>query len=392
MTFRSPFRHFDPHFCSGLFEDPLLLLATSNPCGNILVDCGQLTHLTKRLLKSIRTVLVSHAHMDHFIGFDAFARAILVTNKTINLIGPPGIAEKSEMRMQAYNWNLTEAYYCNFNIVEVSDDTLRTFYLDGQRGFTLFFKDEQQRDDRIVYEDPYLFIEADICDHKIPVLLFKITEKPGFQIDENKLAAAGIQRGPWINALKEWFQGLKSQKTLQKELLQHGQNNPFFLQDPLALYDSIKQLTPQSSVGYITDIGFTNANIKTVERLMQDVTFLVCECTYLRENRQKARESYHLCTDDLNQIIDQLKPSYCMPMHLSKTYLPEPEALYRELPGRPSCSIIQLPDRMTQPPFRPGPIDFKDPASLRRYNLEKEALSHLENAHTRIVQVGKTSV
>ena len=54
-------------FFAGLLDDPLLLVRVRPRGRNLLLDCGQLHHLAKRLLKGVEAIFVSHAHMDHFM-------------------------------------------------------------------------------------------------------------------------------------------------------------------------------------------------------------------------------------------------------------------------------------------------------------------------------------
>ncbi|MBE0596404.1 MAG: ribonuclease Z, partial [Desulfuromonadales bacterium] len=65
---RLPFKFLEPAFFSGLVDDPILLVQLRPLGRSLLFDCGQITHLAKRVLRSIDAVFVSHAHMDHFMG------------------------------------------------------------------------------------------------------------------------------------------------------------------------------------------------------------------------------------------------------------------------------------------------------------------------------------
>ncbi|MBU3917584.1 ribonuclease Z, partial [bacterium] len=56
-----PFYYFDPVFFAGLLEDPVLLIRTRSAECNILVDCGQIDHLAKRVIKSVGSLFISHA-------------------------------------------------------------------------------------------------------------------------------------------------------------------------------------------------------------------------------------------------------------------------------------------------------------------------------------------
>lgn len=86
---------------------------------------------------------------------------------------------------------------------------------------------------------------------------------------------------------------------------------------------------------------------------MQGVSLLICECAYLAENRERARVSYHLCTEDLNRLIEKIRPPYVLPMHLSKNYIGKAVRLYRELKAPDGVEVLRLPEYRTPRPGLP---------------------------------------
>jgi ribonuclease Z len=104
MNPRLPFRNLEPAFFSGLLDDPVLLLNTRPTGRGILIDCGQIHHLAKRVLKSIDALFITHAHMGPFLtGIDTMIRHNHVSPRTIELFGPPGIAEKMAAKFSGYD-------------------------------------------------------------------------------------------------------------------------------------------------------------------------------------------------------------------------------------------------------------------------------------------------
>jgi ribonuclease Z len=352
MSPRLSFRNLEPAFFSGLLDDPVLLLNTRPTGRGILIDCGQIHHLAKRVLKSIDALFVTHAHMDHFMGIDTMIRHNHVSPRTIELFGPPGIAEKMVAKFSGYDWNLTEDYWCSFRVHEVHPDHISTSLFAGPKGFTRCQQTEIPRTDKIIYRSNYLQVEADLCDHKMPVLVFRITEHPSFRVDEGKIEQAGLLKGEWLRVLKKRFYhgnpGSESLKVLQ---LRHGRAVEKVVADSGALYEMIRQEQPPASVGYITDIGFSDENIQKVSTLMQGITLLVCECSFLAEDQFKARISAHLCSSDVNALLDRLRPSYFLPMHLSKSYIHNWRRLYDELVIPPDVTLLKLPEHLTPRPL-----------------------------------------
>ena len=144
------FRYLQPSFFSGLLDDPVLFINVRPTGRGILIDCGQLHHLAKRVLRSIDAVFVSHAHMDHLMGFDQLLRHVQVAPRTIAFYGPPGIAERIGHKLAGYDWNLTEDSWCTIAAYEVHPHQIEQFAFAGSRGFTAERLQTLPRSDRII--------------------------------------------------------------------------------------------------------------------------------------------------------------------------------------------------------------------------------------------------
>jgi len=199
------FRYLQPSFFSGLIDDPVMLINIRPTGRGILLDCGQLHHLAKRVLRSIDALFISHAHMDHLMGFDHLLRHVLVAPRTIKIHGPPGIAERISHKLAGYDWNLTEENWCTFEVYEVHPQQIERFEFAGSRGFTSQHRQTLPRHDQIIYQTRHLKVEAEICDHKIPVLIFRVTETPSFLIDRQRLNEENLLPGPWLKDLEKRF-------------------------------------------------------------------------------------------------------------------------------------------------------------------------------------------
>jgi len=352
-----PFHYLEPVFYSGLLDDPILLIRIRPEMRNILVDCGHIYHIAKRVLRAVDALFITHAHMDHFIGIDHFTRSVLVGGKAIDLIGPPGIATKLYHKLSGYNWNLVEEYYCSYWVHEVHPQCIKVFHLPGSQGFRKIFHEERQLHNNIVYENKHLYVEAILCDHKIPCLIYKFTEKQDFSVDGEKIQKMGLIEGPWLNQLKHQFH----QNTLGQAPLSVGRQ-PSYNSENLTftntkeLFARIKKDSPPRTIGYITDIGFTPENLAKVRLLMGGVTYLLSECTFLENRIERARKTFHLSTQDLNQLLQEIRPAFFLPMHLSKTYQHQTEQLYEELQLPEETQLLYIPARLTARPLLPHEI------------------------------------
>lgn len=114
---------FHPHLVNGSAGDPALFVDCLFERRALLFDLGDILALPSRKLLRISHVFVSHAHMDHFIGFDWLLRILLGREKDLHLFGPPGFLAQVEHKLRAYTWNLVRNY--------LSDFILRVTEVDG---------------------------------------------------------------------------------------------------------------------------------------------------------------------------------------------------------------------------------------------------------------------
>lgn len=348
------FRYLEAKFCAGLLDDPVLLVRIRPLGRNLLFDCGQIHHLAKRVLKQTQVVFISHAHMDHFMGIDTFIRNVLASPRTFEVFGPPGLAAKLHHKLAGYDWNLAEGFWCSLRVREVHAKSIVSWLLPGPKGFPCLREGDKRREGRIIYRNDYLQVEAELCDHKIPVLAFCCRERPAFAIDRQRLRRSGLVPGPWLENLKRrFYSGFVDREPLKLWRRSSEGIVPEIAPDAARLYRAISRSASPASIGYVSDVGFSPENLDRLTPLLNGVSLLVAECAFLGEDVAKARRSHHLCTHDLNRLLDHLRPGYFLPMHLSKTYNGRCQELYQELEMPPKVSLLQLPDHLLTRPLLP---------------------------------------
>jgi ribonuclease Z len=358
------FRYLQPSFFSGLLDDPVMLINVRPTGRGILLDCGQLHHLAKRVLRSIDALFVSHAHMDHLMGFDHLLRHVHVAPRTIAVYGPSGIADRIGHKLAGYDWNLTEETWCTIMVYEVHPRQIEQFEFAGSRGFTSQHRQTFPRHDRIIYQSRHLKVEVEICDHKIPVLIFRVTEARSFLLDRKRLLEENLLPGPWLKDLeKRFYAGSLDAGPIEVWKAKGGGHNVETVDNAEVLYQKICRDGPPASIGYISDVGMTPENLSRICDLLGGVTLLVSECTFLAEDEEKARISSHLCTTDLNRISRHIEPDLLLPMHLSKSYIRDTQRLYAEFDPLQGTRLLQLPDYMTPRPLLPDELPSLLPVS-----------------------------
>ena len=352
MKPKFPFRNLVPTFFAGLIDDPLLLIRSRPDGRHLLFDCGQVHHLAKRTFTHLDAIFISHAHMDHWMGIDSVIRQLIASARTVNIFGPPGIAERMEHKLSGYDWNLVEDYWCRFHVHEIHREKVESSIFPGPQGFRRQPGEIVERDNLTIYQTPYLQVQAEICDHQIDSLIFRINERPAYAIDRQKLDSLNLVPGPWLGELKQrYLAGQVDSTPLEVLTLQEGCATPLIIEDVAGLFTQLMISRPQRSIGYISDINFSQENRETIIRFMAGVDLLCCECTFLTADKSRARASNHLCCDDVNQLLNQLRPAYFLPMHLSRSYSRRRSELYSELNPPAETQILQIPLQITPRPL-----------------------------------------
>jgi len=360
VTVRLPFRNLEPTFFAGLLDDPLLLVRVRPAGSNLLFDCGQLHHLAKRVLTALDALFISHTHMDHWMGIDSVIRHLHASPKIIDLFGPPGLSDKLQHKLAGYDWNLAEDHWGTFRVQEIFPDRIVCSRFSGPAGFHREPLAARARADRVIYSTPHLQVAVDLCEHRVPSLIFRIDEQPTFLIDTERLRQLELVPGPWLGRLKRrFFHGADNRGELKALKRVQGEIREISIPDPDELTRQLQLPQQQASIGYISDIGFTEENRSKILALMGGVNLLLCECTFLRAAEEKARSSYHLCSADINQLLAELRPDYFLPMHLSKTYSRRTAELYRELAPPAGTTLLQVPPQITPRPLQAREISWQ---------------------------------
>ncbi len=354
---RLPFRYLEPAVFGGLLDDPLLFLRIRPERRALLFDCGQIAHLAKRVVKPIAAVFISHAHMDHIMGVPTLVRHHHASPRPLDLFGPPGITDRVEHLLHGFDWNRCEPTWFTLRVHEVNESVIRESHFSGPDCFLRRDGGEVPRAGLTIWSSPFVSVSAEILDHKLPVLAFRIDERPPFTVNREKLVAVGLQAGDWLRDLKKTAWRGEVGDAVAPLCRDGTPAPPLSPSEATALCVALQRDEEGVSIGYLTDIGWTADNLARVERLFAGVTLLCSECAFLAGDEEKARASHHLCTGDLNRLARTLKPPYLLPMHLSKSYLRRTGDLYRELAPPPGTTVLSLPKHIVPPPL--GEADVK---------------------------------
>jgi ribonuclease Z len=86
---------FHPSLVNRRYGDPTVYVETLFEKRSLLFDVGEIASLAPRRIRRIDQIFVSHAHIDHFIGFDRLLRLLVGHEKSVHLFVRPALPSAS---------------------------------------------------------------------------------------------------------------------------------------------------------------------------------------------------------------------------------------------------------------------------------------------------------
>jgi ribonuclease Z len=278
---------FRPRLLNGQTGDPALLLTLRWQGRALLFDLGRIDRTPGAVLLPLEAVFVSHAHMDHFMGFDQLLRLFLARDTTLRLYGPEGLADCVAGKLAGYVWNLTDEYPFVIEVTELGSGEMRGFRFAAARRFVREPLDRGRPFDGVVVADPVFTVEAAPLDHRIVSMAYAVTERMHVNVRPDALDAAGLRPGPWLNALKAAVRAGAPETTPIE--VGPGDRRPLG-----SLRSTLLTITPGQKVAYVVDTLFSPANVAAIVRLAAGADLFFCEAPFLDEDREQATRRYHL--------------------------------------------------------------------------------------------------
>jgi len=195
-----------PRLLNGRYGDPGVYLEALHLPNAVLLDCGDLSALSPRHLLRVGALAVSHAHMDHWAGFDRLLRLLIGREKRLPVVGPAGFAERLFHRLQAYTWNLADRIPADL-VFDVTEVTRAAVWPRTRLRLHGGFRPEAlppapaEPDGAVLRLGP-LRLRAAVLDHGTPSLGFAVEEATHLNVWRTKLEERRLPVGPWLAALK----------------------------------------------------------------------------------------------------------------------------------------------------------------------------------------------
>ena len=309
-----------PTLLNGRTGDPAIYIETLFEQRAILFDLGDITSLSPRKIRRLEYVFVSHAHIDHFFGFDRLLRLLVGRDKQISLYGPAGFIDRVHHKLQAYLWNLVdrEPGDLTFVVTEIGPSaTAQTVRFRLKTAFTAEATGTVSIGHGVLVNDPTFRVSTAILDHRTPCLGFAIEEPAHFNVWKTRLEELGLPVGPWLRELKHAViekrpDDFRVRISSSTDSAEHDL--------PLGKLRDILTVTPGQKIGYVTDVADTVANRRAIVELVRNSDLLFIEAAFARADIALATERAHLTTEAAGQIARQAGVRRVEPFHFSPRY------------------------------------------------------------------------
>ncbi|HEY1541965.1 MAG TPA: MBL fold metallo-hydrolase [Xanthobacteraceae bacterium] len=315
-----------PTLVNGRFGDPALYIETLFEKHAILFDLGDISALSPRNVLRVEHVFVSHAHVDHFIGFDRLLRLSVGREKEINLYGPVGFIDQVGHKLHAYQWNLGPTYACDLIFVVTEIDAslaTRCARFQLKRAFAAEDMGDGHLIDATVRDESTFRISTVVLDHRIPCLAFAIEEAQHANVWRNRLVERGLAVGSWLRDLK------------RAVVAGRPDDFPITLGTattaPLGTLRDLVTVTPGQKIAYATDVANTPDNRAAIAALARGADLLFIEAAFAKADAALAAERAHLTTAAAGEIARAAGVRRLEPFHFSARYDGEEERMVAEV-------------------------------------------------------------
>ncbi len=315
---------FDAALVNDEFGDPGVYVGLRFAKRALLVDMGDLGRLAPRQLLRVSYELVSHAHMDHFFGFDRLLLICLGRERRLDLFGPPGFIDRVEHKLAAYTWNLIAGNETDFVIgaAEVHGDALAVAAEFHTRdAFRRSAVAAPALAKGIVAEDEDFRIRTVTLDHRTPCLAFALEQRLRINVWKDRLHRLGLPVGPWLNDLKAAVRRDEPDETpFLVSWVEAGcrHERMVLLGD---LRSEVLRLAPGQKLAYVTDASYSTANAERIIELAQNADELFIETPFLDEDGDIAARKFHLTAGQAGSLARRAGVKKVVPFHFSPRYV-----------------------------------------------------------------------
>ncbi len=325
-----------PIFCTDLVNgstgDPALFVDCMFERRALLFDLGDIRALPPRKMMRISHAFITHAHMDHFMGFDWLLRTLLGREKDLHLFGPPGFQAQVEHKLRAYTWNLVHNYASNFTLHVTEVDGKGAGRRASFRCQNEFYREGEENvasPQNILLREPAMQVRYALLDHgDIPCLAYALQEQAHVNVWKNCLQELGLPLGAWLRELKQAvLRNEPDQWQMRVSWSEGGAQHERVLS--LSELKPALRIVPGQKIAYATDVAWHEDNVACIIELARNADLLYIEAAFRERDAAHARRKFHLTTRQAGEIARAAGVGCVIPLHFSPRYTGEDTALLR---------------------------------------------------------------
>lgn len=321
-----------PTLVNGQFGDPALYIETLFEKRAIMFDLGDISNLSPRKIQRLEHIFVSHAHIDHFIGFDHLLRVLVGREKVIRLYGPSGFIDHVHHKLLAYRWNLIDRFMFDLVFIVTEIDSglgTHTAQLRLKHAFAIEAADDGHLIDGVLHSELTFQVTTSVLEHRTPCLGFAIEETAHVNVWKSRLSELGLPVGPWLRELKRAvIENRRDDYPIRVGLTSRTSNERAILLRELR---SAVTVTPGQKIGYVTDVADTPANRQAIIQLARNADLLFIEAAFAQADAALAAERAHLTTVAAGSIAREAAVRRVEPFHFSPRYSGQEARLLNEV-------------------------------------------------------------
>jgi ribonuclease Z len=322
---------FYPILINGRFGDPALFVGALFERRAIQFDLGDITALPARNIRRIEHIFVSHAHIDHFIGFDLLLRVLVGRDATVKLYGPTGFIDRVGHKLQAYQWNLVDRFLYDlvFAVTEIdAAGSATTAQFRLKNAFAAEPLGARRLSEGVIHSEPMFRVTTAILEHRTPCLAFALEEAAHVNIWKNRLAERGLPVGSWLRDLKRAVVENQPDDFLIEVPQTQGAATRSM---PLGALRDFLSVTRGQKIGYVTDAADTPGNRTAIIDLVRGADLLYIEAPFAEADAALAAERAHLTTRAAGEIARAAGVRRVEPFHFSPRYEGQEERMVAEV-------------------------------------------------------------